>query len=85
MISSGVAALNDYDECTLLAKLAAYDAFNRDNDPHGERDFGSFRLFGASLFWKIDYYDCAMEYGSQNQSCPAVTKRVLTVMKADEW
>jgi Protein of unknown function (DUF3768) len=36
-----------------------FDAFTTDNDPCGERDFGSFLLDGEKLFWKIDYVDKA--------------------------
>jgi hypothetical protein len=56
-----------------------------DNDPHGERDFGSLGLRGQRLFWKIDYYDLALEYGSPDPADPAVTRRVLTLMLADEY
>jgi hypothetical protein len=35
--------------------LIAFDTFTNDNDPHRERDFGSFDLDGEKLFWKIDY------------------------------
>jgi hypothetical protein len=31
-----------------------------------EHNFGSFTLDGRKLFWKIDYYDAACEYGSED-------------------
>jgi len=68
-----------------LAKVIAFDDFNADNDPHGEHDFGSFELEGEKLFSKIDYYDLAGEFGSEDPTDPKKTLRVLTVMLAEEY
>ena len=59
--------------------------FTEDNDPHGEHDFGSFELAGRKFFWKIDYYDANMEFGSEDPADPAKTTRVLTIMLAEEY
>jgi hypothetical protein len=37
--------------------------------------------FDQRYFWKIDYYDLAGECGSSDPANPAVTRRVLTVMR----
>ena len=63
----------------------AFDAFTEDNDPHGEHDFGAFDHAGHRIFWKIDYYDQSLEFGSENPADPAKTTRVLTIMLADEY
>ena len=68
-----------------LAKVIAFDDFNADNDPHGEHDFGSFELEGEKIFWKIDYFDLAAEFGSEDPTDPKKTLRVLTVMLAEEY
>jgi len=65
--------------------VIAFDDFNADNDPHGEHDFGSFELEGEKLFSKIDYYDLAGEFGSEDPTDPKKTLRVLTVMLAEEY
>jgi len=64
--TAGIAALSEDDQQAVRDKVVDYDAFTPDNDPHGERYFGSFNHDGEKIFWKIDYYDKAMEYGSED-------------------
>ncbi len=85
MVTAGVRSLSDFDPITLAKALANYAAFDGENDPHGERDFGDIHLFGADLFWKIDYYDLERKYGSDDPADEAVTARVLTVMLVSEY
>jgi hypothetical protein len=85
MITSGVQNLTGFRSATLCAALAAYDEFDRENDPHGERDFGDITLFGVNLLFKIDYYDKNLQFASDDPADPAVTQRVLTVMLASDW
>ena len=68
-----------------LAAVRAFTAFSVDNDPYGEHDFGSFNIGEEKLFWKIDYYDLSLEYGSNDPADPAQTTRVLTIMLAEEY
>ena len=85
VMTAGVDALPDMVKAAALQKAATFDAFTDDNDPYGEHDFGSFELCGRKFFWKIEYYDRAMEYGSEDPSDPAKTTRVMTVMLASEY
>jgi Protein of unknown function (DUF3768) len=62
-----------------------FDAFSKDNDPYGEHDFGAFDYQGERLFFKIDYYDLALQAHSPDPADPAVTHRVLTIMFASEY
>ena len=41
----------------ILSAIAAFDAFDPDNDPYGERDFGALTVEGERIFFKIDYLD----------------------------
>ena len=84
-VTRGVSGLPHFDKRVLLQALAEYDAFDADNDPHGERDFGDLTVFGTDLLWKIDYYDQELMYASPDPADPNVTVRVLTVMLEMEY
>jgi len=81
----GICALPPKEQSRIRELVETFDAFTPDNDPHHERDFGAFTHAGHKVFWKIDYYDRAMEYGSDNPADPAVTTRLLTIMLAEEY
>jgi hypothetical protein len=85
VITSGVAALGSDFVDRAVSAVRRYRNFGPDNDPYGEHDFGSFDLDAVKLFWKIDYYDENLEYGSPDPSDPAVTRRVLTILLAEEY
>lgn len=84
LMTAGVAALPFADQAAIVGKVMNFEDFTEANDPHGEHDFGSFTHEGKKLFWKIDYYDAACEFGSENPADPAQTTRGLTIMLADE-
>lgn len=83
MITQGVQALDDVE--AVLERVRTFDAFDGDNDPYGEHDFGSFVHNGETIFWKIDYYDRTLTAGSEDPADPETTIRVLTVMLASEY
>ena len=84
-ITRGIAARSDAFFLRALEAVRTFKDFEPENDPHGEHDFGSFVVDGKKLFWKIDYYDQELEYGSPDPSDAAATKRVLTIMLAEEY
>jgi len=81
----GIAALSPEDRVMIAAKVRNFDNFKDGNNPYGERDFGAFEHNGQNVFWKIDYYDSDMKYGSEDPSDPKKTTRVLTIMLASEY
>jgi hypothetical protein len=86
VITRGVYALTGPDVTELIRLIAAYDDFDADNDPHGERDFGMVDFREREVMWKVDYYDIAdLLFGSNDPANPDVTRRVLTIMLAEEY
>ncbi|MGD0762796.1 MAG: DUF3768 domain-containing protein [Roseiarcus sp.] len=85
VLTAGVNALPSDVQAMAIRKVATFDAFDGDNDPHGEHDFGSFDLAGRKFFFKVDYYDPSVEAGSADPADPAKTTRVLTLMLAEEY
>ena len=85
LLTRMVAALPDVTLLCLRSAVAQFDAFTEDNDPYGERDFGSIDLEGERYFWKIDYYDRSLRFGAEDPSDTTETVRVLTLMHASEY
>jgi len=84
-VTAGIANLPAERRRSVLAAVQAFDAFTEDNDVHGEHDFGVVEVDKVRSFWKIDYYDGEMEMMSPDPADPTVTRRVLTIMLADEY
>ena len=57
VVTHGVDDLDDVTKATVLRKVQDFDDFTPDNDPHGEHDFGSFKVDEQGFFWKIDLYE----------------------------
>jgi len=85
VITPGVAALGQEAVDRIVKTIAVFDDFCHANDPYQEHDFGSFEADGHEIFFKIDYYDNDLTYHSPDPSDPAVTKRVITIMLAEEY
>ena len=85
MITAGMAALPPDTFAMILAAIISFDAFTADNDPHGEHDCASLHVASHDVIWKIDYFDLALNMHSPNPADPKVTRRVLTIMLAEEY
>ena len=85
MLTRGISELPENEKNAILALVQMFDDFTPDNDPYGEHDFGAIEHNGQRIFWKIDYYDKTLSFGSENPADPTVTTRVLTVMLAEEY
>lgn len=84
-LTAGIDALPSDVKGMAIRRVATFTDFTPDNDPHGEHDFGSFEIGGRKIFWKIDNYDAAMEFGSEDPADSSKTTRVLTIMLAEEY
>jgi hypothetical protein len=85
VITAGIAALGAEAVARLVQVLAVFDDFCQANDPHGEHDFGAFDFEGVRVIFKIDYYDKTLSFHSPDPADPAVTERIMTIMRADEY
>jgi Protein of unknown function (DUF3768) len=97
----GFRSLPAADQSCVRELIETFDAFDEDNDPHGERDFGTiYQLEDGRwttepprlredererVFWKLDCYDCQMQFASDDAANSAITRRVLTIMLSDEY
>ena len=94
----GFRALPQKDQSRVRELIETFDAFTPDNDPNGERDYGA--IYQASdgrwttarpnraretVFWKIDYFDRELKWWSEDPANPAITRRLLTIMLAEEY
>ena len=85
MMTRGIAALPADIQAAILRRVSEFTAFSKENDPHGEHDFGNFNEGGHKVYWKIDYYDPTMRYGSEDATDPGKTIRMLTILLAEEY
>lgn len=85
VITAGIEALEPTVREELFQAIRIYDAFNPDNDPYTEHDFGNLTIESHKVFWKIDYYAPDLVHGSIDPANPDCTIRVLTVMLAVEY
>jgi hypothetical protein len=85
VFTHGVTCLDQETRAKVLTAFREFNAFNTDNDPHKERDFVSFEINGQQFFGKCSYYDLDYEFGSEDPSDPAITRRVWTIMLPEEY
>lgn len=85
LVTREVQALGDGVVVQAVEMVRAHDRFTEEDDPWGEHDFGAFELAGRKLFWKIDYYDRAQEFGSPDPADASVTCRVMTILLVEEY
>ena len=85
VMTPGVAALGLAAVERIVKTIAVFDDFCHANDPYEEHDFGGFDADGHTILFKIDYYDESLSYQSPDPADPSVTKRVITIMLAEEY
>lgn len=86
VMTAGIASLPDDIKEQIITRVRAFNDFSEDNDPYGEHDFGAFTVDGVGkVFWKIDYYNHDLTAGSEDPANTRMTRRVLTILLAEEW
>lgn len=85
VVTNGIQERGEDFVAKALVAMHSFDKFSPENDFYGEHDFGAFEVDGEKLFFKIDYYDPTLSFGSENPANPMKTVRVLTLMLANEY
>lgn len=85
VLTIGIYSLPEEEKEEIITKVRTFNSFTPDNDPYKEHDFGAFDHNGEKIFWKIDYYDQNLKFGSEDPADPQQTTRVLTIMLAGEY
>ena len=85
VITEGFRNLEPELRSFLAGDVQKFSDFSDANDPYGEHDFGILKNRGETIYWKIDYYDKELRFGSKDPSDPRVTSRVLTIMLRSEY
>ncbi len=85
LLTTGIQALDEVDLVRVVFQVQNFDDFNPDNDPYGEHDCATLQVGNHKIMFKIDYYDLKMEFGSDDPADESKTRRVMTIMLAEEY
>lgn len=85
ILIAGIMALEETTRLRVLIAVQDFDEFNLENDPFQEHDFGALDAEGERIFFKIDYFDLACEFHSDDPADPSKTVRIITIMLASEY
>ena len=85
VVTRGIAALPPANQVGIMQAVQTFTAFNKANDPYGEHDFASLEVADHRVMFKIDYYDAGMRGHSPDAAESTLTRRVLTIMLAEEY
>ena len=86
LVTNGIQAAGAEFALAAINAVRSFDAFNDDNDPWGEHDFGAVEVSAEKVFFKFDYYASErLDAGSENPANERDTYRVLTIMLAGEY
>ena len=84
-LSAGIAAQSVPVKDAIVNAVRHFDTFTPDNDPHGEHDYGALTVQPLRIVWEITYYQRDLSNAGSDPADPATTKRVMTIMLAEEY
>ena len=84
MVTAGIQSLGaDFIAAVDVALTKV--TFDSGNDPYGEHDFGVVEVKDRRIFFKIDYYDQDLCFAPLDPANQNITRRVMTIMLAEEY
>ena len=84
MVTAGIQSLGaDFIAAVDVALTKV--TFDSGNDPYGEHDFGVVEVKDRRIFFKIDYYDQDLCFAPPDPANQNITRRVMTIMLAEEY
>lgn len=83
-LSRGVATLPILTREAVIRAVRHFADFTPKNDPHGEHDCALLCVGAHRIMWKIDYYPRDDSQDDPDPADPVTTKRVMTIMLAEE-
>ena len=85
LVTPGINAKGPAFVSLCLLSISMFKDFSEDNDPWGDRGFAALTVDDTRIYFKIDLYDEACEYGSEEPANLARTTRVLTLLLPSEY
>jgi hypothetical protein len=85
VLTNGIQSLEPHKRRAVIKAVSTFDAFTEANDPWHEHDCATLTVAGVRAMFKIDYYDRTMTRGSEDPGDPKVTRRVMTILLAEEY
>ena len=85
LLTAGINAKSSDEVALIINKVRTFNDFNENNDPYQEHDFGSFKHNNEKIFFKIDYYNKDLTFGSEDPTNTNITTRVMIIMLASEY
>ena len=85
MLSAGVIEMGAEAQARIIKAVQDFDAFDADNDPHGEHDFGGLDVDDMRVLFKLDCLDLTRTSHSPDPAGASATERVMTIMLAEEY
>jgi hypothetical protein len=77
-------ALPKEEQAEITQRIQSLAAATLDVEPSADLDSGSFECVGKTILWKIEFFDIQLRFSSPNPADEWVTRRVITVMLAEE-
>ena len=83
--SRGVRALDKEMRDSIINTIRGIDELPPSNDPDNTDSLGSILVGEHLVFWTIEAFDLDLICSSRDPSDPNVTRRVMTIMLAEEY